>query len=123
MKLRVLVATFLLLGGFCGLVLISGAPLRVHAYRGLIVLPTILAASLMYWIRSLTLIQKATYLSLIAGLGALLATYLSTFVFLKVEFGSTSYFANLLIFYLGPVILVFSTNHLVRIFSRKKGQQ
>ncbi len=119
MKIRILLAGILMLAGYGVLLLISGAPVRVHVAHGITWLPTIFAGCLLYWSQSLSRWKKIVFLSLVSTLGALLATSAMSWVTSKFEVDLIAVLGNAVLLLLGVVTIVALTDLLTRIFGKR----
>ncbi len=119
MKRRIYLAGGLLIIGYSILILISGAPWRVHVAHGLTWLPTILAGCSIYWSARLSCSKKIVLIALVIALGAFLATYAGSWVIMKAEVNFTAHLASAFLLTVGTAALVGLTSLLGWIFGGK----
>ncbi len=116
MKVRMLVAGILLLAGFCAVLLVSGAPLRVHVAHGTTWLPITFVGCLIYWNQGLSRRRKIVLLGSVSVLGALLASSAISWVTSKFEVDAIAVLGNAIFLLLGVMAIGGLTNLLTRIF-------
>ncbi len=119
MKNRMMLAGFLLLLGYGVLVLVSGAPWRVHVARGVTWLPTMLVGCAIFWCQTLNWAKKFSLLAIAIGLGTLLVEYASSRVILKYDFNYAGILAVATFLTLGTMVLVGLTSFIARILTRR----
>ncbi len=119
MKNRILLAGALMLIGYSVLILISGAPWRVHIAHGITWLPTLLIGCAIFWHQTLTWPKKAALIATAIVLGALLTGYASSLVILKYEFDISSIIGIAVFLLMGTAGIIFLTRLVAQIFESK----